>query len=227
MKVRYSVIIPAFNEEDTIAQVIDLVKKNKYPGKFEIIVIDDGSVDKTAQIVKKKKGVKLLLNNKNEGKGYSVVRGFKEARGDYLIIQDADLEYHPRDHLKLIRVIEKQQLSVLYGSRFMKKNIKHRYKLFYLGNKLLSLLTTVLYGEKVTDIATCYKVFRKEILSKLDIRSRGFGIEAEVTCKILNSGIKIKEVPISYNSRSYSEGKKITIIDGFKWIYIILKTRFS
>lgn len=226
MKIKYSIVIPAFNEESTILEIISLVKKNIYPGKSEIIVIDDGSKDNTSKIVKKIKGVKLLKNNKNMGKGYSVMRGFKVARGDYLIIQDADLEYHPKDHIKLINTIEKENLDVLYGSRFMNRSIKHRYQLFYLGNKFLSFLTSILYKKKITDIATCYKVFRKKVVSDLDIYSHGFGIEAEITCKLLNRGIEIKEIPISYNSRSYSEGKKITVIDGMKWVHIILKHRY-
>lgn len=239
MKIRYSIVIPAFNEETTIAEVIRLVKKNKYPGKSEIIVVDDGSTDATAEIVKKIKGVKLLQNKKNMGKGHAVMVGFNKANGEYLIIQDADLEYHPKDHLKLIKVIEKQNLNVLYGSRFMgepsffskkgvigflfkdNKNIKHRYHLFYIGNKFLSLLISVLYRQNITDIATCYKIFRRETISDMDIRSHGFGIEAEVTCKLLNKGMRIKEIPVGYNSRSYSEGKKITALDGVKWIYII------
>lgn len=225
MKIKYSIIIPAFNEAATIVDVISLVKKNKYPGRSEIIVIDDGSKDNTSKILKNIKGIKTLQNKKNLGKGYSVMKGFKEARGEYLIIQDADLEYHPKDHLRLIKVMEKQKLNVLYGSRFMSKNIRHRYQLFYLGNKFLSFLTSILYGEKVTDIATCYKIFKKEIILDMDIRSYGFGIEAEVTCKLLNRGVKIIEIPISYNSRSYLEGKKITALDGIEWIYIIFKHR--
>lgn len=241
MKIKYSIIIPAFNEEATIAKVIALVKKNKYPGKIEIIVVDDGSIDSTAKIVKKIKGVKFFQNKENKGKGHAVMYGFKHAKGEYLIIQDADLEYHPKDHLKLIKVIEKQKLNVLYGSRFMdepslfskkgiigflskdNKNIRHRYQLFYLGNKFLSLLTSILYKQNITDIATCYKVFKREIILDMDIRSHGFGIEAEVTCKLLNRGVKIIELPISYKSRSYLEGKKVTALDGVKWIYIIFK----
>ena len=221
-----SIIIPVFNEEKTVRTIIERIKKNKYPAMTEIIVVDDGSTDSSLKILKNIKGIKLIRNNKNRGKGYSLRKGFNEAKGGIILIQDADLEYNPKDHLKMIKTLERYGADVVYGSRFLNKNHKPRYKIFYLGNMFLSFLTTILYSKNITDMETCYKIFRKKVLKKIKLESNRFDIEPEITCKLLKAGYNIIEVPIGYNSRGYNEGKKIGVKDGLKAVLVIFKCRF-
>ena len=222
----FSIIIPVYNEEKTVKQVIEKVKKVQYPGKTEIIVIDDGSTDNSSNILDSIKGITLIKNSNNRGKGYSLRRAFKRAKGEIIIIQDADLEYNPQEHLKLIKVIKKNKAEVVYGSRFINKKHVPRYKLFYIGNIMLSFLTRLLYEKNITDMETCYKVFKRSILKNLSLQSDGFGIEPEMTCKFIKKGFSIGEVPINYTSRSYNDGKKIKMSDGIKAIFVLFKYRF-
>jgi len=222
----FSIIIPVYNEEKTVKQVIEKVKKVQYPGKTEIIVIDDGSTDNSSNILDSIKGITLIKNSNNRGKGYSLRRAFKRAKGEIIIIQDADLEYNPQEHLKLIKVIKKNKAEVVYGSRFINKKHVPRYKLFYIGNIMLSFLTRLLYAKNITDMETCYKVFKRSILKNLSLQSDGFGIEPEMTCKFIKKGFSIGEVPINYTSRSYNDGKKIKMSDGIKAIFVLFKYRF-
>lgn len=225
---KFSIVIPAFNEENTIAEIVEKVKNVAYPGRYEIIVINDASTDSTAKKLKKIKGIRLVTNKKNKGKGFCVRKAIKLAKGEIIIIQDADLEYEPRDHLKLIARMKNEQINVVFGSRFLKQIVpKPKYKIFYWGNIFLSLLTRLLYGQKITDMETCYKLFKKHTFLKLNLVQNRFGFEPELTCKLIKNNERIVEVPISYNSRGYDEGKKIGLLDGLQAVYLLLKYRFN
>ncbi|MDO8480277.1 MAG: glycosyltransferase family 2 protein [Nanoarchaeota archaeon] len=224
---KLSIVIPAYNEKKTILKVLQVVKKQPVLGlEKEIIVVDDGSTDGTRDLLKKVNGVTVIFHEKNQGKGAALRTGLKQATGDIFLIQDADLEYDPADYPKLLKPILDGKTNVVYGSRFLKTH-HARYQLFYLGNKFLSLLTTVLYGQRITDMETCYKMFTREVLEKLDLRARRFEFEPEITAKILKAGFKIMEVPISYECRPFHEGKKITWKDGVKAALYLIKYRFS
>lgn len=224
-----SIIIPVYNEENTISQLVEKVQKLKLLGiKKQIIIIDDGSTDltkdKLKKIKKRYKDVLIIIKEKNEGKGSAVRKGIEYVKGDFSIIQDADLEYDPEDYKILIKPIILGKADVVYGSRFLGI---HRAFLFwhYVANKMLNFITNVLYDSILTDMETCYKIFKSEILKGLNLKSKGFEIEPEITAKILKRKYKIYEVPISYYGRSYDEGKKITVMDAFKAVFILLKYR--
>ena len=238
---KLSVIIPAYNEQKTIGKLISLVKKvnlKRYGVKKEIIVVDDGSKDRTPEIVKKIKGVRFIQRKKNGGKGAAVKTGIKHSTGDIVIIQDADLEYDPQDSPKLIKPIIDKKTRVVYGSRFLnpkqkKKNVsflrrKHSraYSSAYLGGRFLTLLANILYNAKITDEATCYKVFDSKLIKSINIKGDKFEWEPEILAKIRKKGEKIVEVPISYRPRSFEEGKKINWKDGVQAIWTLLKYRF-
>ena len=203
------------------------MKRVPYPGKKEIIVIDDGSTDMTQKVLRSTHGITLLNNKQNRGKGYSLRKGFSTATGDIILIQDADLEYDPNDHLKMIKLFDDNSVNIVYGSRFLKPNHKPRYTIYYYGNIFLSFITKILYGNKITDMETCYKSFRREVLTKITLNADRFDIEPELTCKLLKNGYKIVEVPIKYKSRSYSDGKKIGVLDGLYAIYVLLKLKIN
>lgn len=223
---KFSIIIPVYNEEKTVAEIIRRVKKVNYPGQVEIIAVNDASSDKSAEIIKKISKVVLLENKTNRGKGYSLRRGFKKATGDIILVQDGDLEYDPQDHLTLIDQLINKNVYAVYGSRFIRGHSKPRYTTFYLGNIFLSFLTRIIYGKKITDMETCYKAFKRDVLNKIKLTENRFGFEPEITCKLLKNGLDILEVPIKYKSRSYKEGKKIGIKDGIRAIYLLLKYNF-
>lgn len=220
MKKKYllSVIIPVFNEEETISQVLLKVKKTKHDK--EIIVVNDGSTDKTGQILKKEKRIILINLPKNYGKGFALRKGIKAANGNIIIVQDADLEYDPVDFDKLIAPII-GGAKVVYGSRFA-KNQKEMFLTQKFANKILTLLTNLLFGSSISDMETGYKVFASGVIKNLNWRAKRFDFEPEITAKILKAGIKIYEVPITYHSRGYQEGKKITWFDGL----VALKSLF-
>lgn len=223
---KLSVIIPCYNEENTIEKIIKLVEE--VPIEKEIIVVDDGSTDKSPEILRsvasKKPYIKLILSPKNRGKGASIRLGLKETTGDYVIIQDADLEYNPQDYLKLLEETKKGT-DIVYGSRFA-GSYKNMTSLHYLGNRFLTFLTNILYGVKLTDMETCYKLIPGDFARSISIKSDRFDFEPEITSKILKSGLKITEVPISYNGRTWKEGKKITWRDGVYAIKTLIKFRF-
>lgn len=233
MKKTLSVIIPVFNEEKTIKELLKKVTRSRLPdgmGK-EIIVIDDGSIDKTGEFLANYK-FKIIKHEKNLGKGAAIRSGIKIATGEYLIIQDADLEYNPEDYQKLLQPILKNQAKTVYGTRLVNYPLKIWGKnktvlpLHLIANKFLTTLTNLLYGSKLTDMETGYKLFTKEVIKKLKLVSNRFEIEPEITIKSLKLGYNIVEVPISTAPRGYKEGKKIGFWDGLLAVWTILKYKF-
>ena len=222
-----SVVMPAFNERDTIAEIIARVLA--VPLRIELIVVDDCSTDGTREILtglQARYGFRLLLHERNLGKGAALRTGFGAVAGDLVVIQDADLEYSPEEYPELISLICEGRADVVYGSRFLGR---HRVFLFthYLGNLLLTFLTNLLYNTMLTDMETCYKVMRTEVLRSFAVRSNGFGIEPELTAKIFKRHYRVYEVPITYDGRGYDEGKKITWRDGVVALWVLLRYRFS
>lgn len=228
---KLSVIIPVYNEENTITKVINKVKNIRLKGiSKEIIIIDDLSADGTRGILEKikNKSIKITYHRKNIGKGAAIKTGLKNATGDIILIQDADLEYDPKEYKRLLKPIIENKSEVVYGSRFnfIRKNLKRMYKLHYIGNLFLTFMTNLLYGAKITDMETGYKVFRKEVIKSINIKAKRFDFEPEITAKILKKGYKIFEVPISFAGRKFDEGKKITWKDGVQAAYYLIKYRF-
>ena len=227
---KLSIIIPVYNEEKTLKEIIDRVKRVKLSNiTKEIIVVDDFSKDDTRNILSKIKGIKKVYHKKNMGKVAAIKTGLKNSTGDLVLIQDADLEYNPSDYPKLLKPIMQNKTKVVYGSRFevIRKNLKYMYKLHYIGNLFLTFLTNLLYNTRITDMETGYKLLRKEVIDGITIKANGFDFEPEITAKLLKKGYKIIEVPIGFVGRHFDEGKKITWIDGIKAVYYLLKYRFS
>jgi glycosyltransferase involved in cell wall biosynthesis len=222
-----SVVMPVYNERETIEGMIARVLA--VPGiRIELIVVDDGSKDGTSDILRnlQSKYRFKLLQKPNGGKGSALRLGFKDVTGDLVVIQDADTEYSPEELPDLIDLICKGRADVVYGSRFLGR---HRVFLFthYLGNLFLTFLTNVLYNTMLTDMETCYKAMRVEVLRSFTLDSNGFGIEPEMTAKIFKRGYRVYEVPITYDGRGYDEGKKITWRDGVVALWVLLKYRFT
>lgn len=222
-----SVVMPVYNERETAEEIIRRVLA--IPLKIQLIVVDDGSRDGTRDILARLRdelGFQLVLQERNQGKGAALRRGFDEVRGDLVVIQDADLEYSPEEYPQLIELICQGRADVVYGSRFLGR---HRVFMFshYLGNRIVTLLTNVLYNTMLTDMETCYKVMRSEILKGMNLQSNGFGIEPEMTAKIFKGGYRVYEIPITYDGRGYDQGKKITWRDGFVALWVLLKFRVT
>jgi len=220
-----SIIIPVFNEKGTIEEILKRVTRAPLLNyKKEIIVVDDGSTDSTKNLLKKlneKFNFMLLEHSKNLGKGAAIKTALKKVTGNFVLIQDADLEYNPRDYQKLLNAVDKDH-RVIYGSR----NVESRERGYFhysLGAKILTFLTNLLFGSKLTDVYTCYKLFPSSLIKKLPLASNGFEFEAEITAKILKKGIAIKEIPIHYYPRKFREGKKIRFLDGLKGVWAIIK----
>ena len=222
---KLSIIIPCYNEQKTISFILDKVRNLKDYDK-EIIVVDDCSTDGTKEILKKLENsieIKILYNDKNRGKGYCIKKGIDSSTGSVLIIQDADLEYDPNDIPKLINPIKDGNADVVYGSRFIGSEEKR--VLFYwhsLGNKFLTTLSNMFTNLNLTDMECCYKAFKSKIIKDINLKENRFGFEPEITAKISKKDIQIYEVGIKYFGRKYSEGKKITWVDGFRAIYCII-----
>jgi glycosyltransferase involved in cell wall biosynthesis len=222
-----SVVMPVFNEQDTVEEIIRRVLAVKM--RIELIVVDDVSTDGTPAILdrlQKELGFVLLRQPRNGGKGAALRRGFTAVTGDLMIIQDADLEYSPEEYPQLIELICQGRADVVYGSRFLGR---HRVFLFshYLGNRFLTLATNILYNTMLTDMETCYKAMRVDVLRSMQLKSDGFGIEPEITAKIFKRGYRVYEVPITYAGRGYDEGKKITWTAGLVALWVLLKYRFT
>ena len=222
-----SVIIPVYNEVQNIREILKRVQATGLP--WEILIVDDGSTDGTRDILKEldgKDSIRVVLHEKNQGKGAAVRTGFGEAKGDVFLIQDADLEYDPRDYPAILKPIKEGNADVVYGSRFL--GAPRRSTMFWhmIANKLLTLATNILYNNILTDMETGYKVFRREVLDGITIHSNSFNFEPEFTAKILKKKVRIYEVPISFNPRDYSDGKKIKLYDAFEAIWALIKYRF-
>jgi len=222
-----SIVIPVYNEVKNIEQIIQRVQSTNLAQ--EIIIIDDGSGDGTRNALQKlseQNTVRVILHERNQGKGAAVVTGLRAAKGDILLIQDADLEYDPRDYPTLLRPIEEGLADVVYGSRFL--GAPHRVTMFWhmVANRLLTLMTNILYNTILTDMETGYKVFRREVIDGMRIRAKRFDFEPEFTAKVLKRNYRIFEVPISFNPRDYSQGKKIKLRDAFEAVWTLLKYRF-
>ena len=225
---KLSIVIPCYNEAATIESVVDAVKKSPYDPK-EIIIVDDCSQDGTRDILRRlaPEVDKIFYHDVNQGKGAALRTGFREATGDIVIVQDADLEYDPAEYLKVIQPILSDKADVVYCSRFMGGE-PHRVLYFWhrVGNGLLTLLSNMCTNLNLTDMETCYKAFRREVIQSIEIQEDRFGFEPEITAKVARKRCRIYEVGISYSGRTYEEGKKIGWKDGFRAIYCILKYRF-
>tara|TARA_A100001011_G_scaffold376853_2_gene439912 strand:- start:79 stop:771 length:693 start_codon:yes stop_codon:yes gene_type:complete len=227
-----SIIVPCYNEKNTIEKIVNRIYSLNI--KKEIIIVDDGSTDGTVNILRRKirsKTKKIIFHNKNMGKGAAIKSSLKFIKGEIVIIQDADLEYDPKDYYKLLRPFKNKSINVVYGSRVLGRkksifshNLAKQFRIF--GNHLLTLISNILNNQNLTDAHTCYKILRKNIFLKLKIKENGFSFCPEVTTKLSNLGIKIIEVPISYNGRSYKEGKKIGFKDAYRAINTIFKYKY-
>ena len=230
---KLSIVVPVFNEAATIGEVVRRVLASDVGLEKELILVDDGSSDGTRRLYDQIQAdhadqpVRVLFHERNRGKGAALRTGFKHASGDIVLIQDADLEYDPRDYPKLLAPILEGKADVVYGSRFAGGEA-HRVLFFWhmLGNKLLTLLSNAFTNLNLTDMETCYKVFRAEVLEKFEIKSDRFEFEPEITAKIARAGYRLYEVGVSYAGRDYSEGKKITWLDGLKAILAVIRFRF-
>ena len=222
---KLSVLIPVYNEAQTIDEILRLVAAERT--EKEIIVVDDGSTDGTRERLKAwdgRDGVRVILHERNLGKGRAVRTALEAATGDVLVIQDADLEYDPTEYPLLVKPIETGRADVVFGSRFVGSS-EHRVQNFWhqQGNRVLTLISNVLTGLNLSDMATCYKAFHRRVVPALDLQSRGFGVDAEITAKIARGGFRVFEVPVSYFGRSRAEGKKIRLKDGFSALRALAK----
>lgn len=226
---KLSVIVPIYNEEKTLSELIRRVQAVDL--KKELILVDDGSTDGTRNILQSLEkyspaDMTIVYHARNQGKGAALATGLRHVTGDLIIVQDADLEYDPQDYIPLTAQFADKKVAVVYGSRNLKNNPRSNFN-FYWGGRLLSWIVNLLYGSRITDEATCYKVFRTDLLKEMGIESKGFEFCPEITAKVLLRGIRIYEIPISYNPRQWDEGKKIKWQDGLIAIWTLLKYRFS
>lgn len=224
-----SVIIPVYNEKATINEIINRVKAAE-PQDKEIIVVDDGSTDGTREILKglQNDRIRVILHEKNTGKGGAIRTGLAAAKGDIVMLQDADLEYDPKEIAGLIRPIQDGAADAVYGSRFGGGRPQRVHMFWHqVGNRFLTFLFNVMYNCTLTDLETCYKAFKRDLVKDFKIKSEGFAIEPELTAKILRKHARLYEVPISYYGRSYDEGKKIRLYHGLEAMWAIIKFRFT
>ena len=227
---KLSVIVPVYNEEKTLSRIIEKVQKSSLNIEKEIIVVNDASKDGSKEIIldllKKYDNIKYFEHEKNMGKGAAIRTGLKNFDGDFVVIQDGDLEYNPEDFERLLEPILAGKSDVVYGSRMKGKISGYQIPSHYYGNLFLSYITRILYNKNVTDMETCYKMMKKEVAESLNLKSNRFNVEPEITAKIIKKGYRLIEIPINYNSRSFLEGKKITWKDGLSAMATLLKYRF-
>ena len=228
---KLSIIIPAYNEAPTIRQLVQKILTVPFDVEFEIIIVDDHSSDRTLEIAASLRGeserkIRIFRNAVNQGKGFSIQKGFQYATGDIVVVQDADFEYDPHEIPRLLKPILEGKEPVVYGSRFLRDGRPHGMALHnYVANKFLTWLTNVLYGCKLTDMETCYKLVRRDLLASLNLTARRFDFEPEITSKLVLRGVPICELPISYHGRTAAEGKKIKARDFFMAVEVLFKNR--
>ncbi len=227
---KLSVLIPVYNEKTTISDIVEKALKADVDAEKEIIIVDDGSTDGTREIIKEiaeRNGCKALYHDKNKGKGAALRTGFKEAIGDVIVVQDADLEYDPSDWKEMLRLIKEDKADVVFGSRFYGR--PHRVLLFYhyLGNKIITSIFNMLFNLNLTDVETGYKMFKASILKEMDLRCNDFGFEIEFAAKAAKRGCRIYETGIGYYGRTYAEGKKIKWLDGLKALFYVVRFRIT
>ena len=231
---KLSVVIPVYNEKDTLAELVRRVLAVEIPLEKELVLVDDASADGSDKIIEEicrehdSVSIKVISHEKNQGKGASLRDGFAQVSGDIVIIQDADLEYDPKDNPRLLNPILDGRADVVYGSRFSGGE-EHRVMYFwhFVGNQMVTTLSNMCTNLNLTDMETCYKVFRREVVEGFNLKSNRFGVEPEMTAKIAKAGWRVYEVGISYSGRTYAEGKKITSKDGVQALFTILRFRFS
>lgn len=222
---KISILIPVYNEKDFLLKVLNKIENLDFGLDKEIILIDDFSTDGTRELYKDIKH-KVILHDKNLGKGNSLKDGIKEASGDIIIIQDADLEYNPADYIPIVNELKQDNADVVYGSRFLNNQKNNFIFMSFWANKFLTFITKILYGIKITDMETCYKAFKSELIKNINIESKRFDFEPEITAKLLkNKNIRFKELPISYDARGRDKGKKIGWLDGIQAIFSLIKYR--
>ena len=226
---KLSVIVPVYNERNTLVEVLRRMRAVELPDGIEreIIVVDDGSDDGTRDVLKQlgDSTVRVVLHDVNRGKGAALRTGFSHATGEYVLVQDADLEYDPEDWPKLLNPVLRGKARVVYGSRFTGER-RNMLLLHWIGNRFLSMTTNILYNTTLSDMETCYKLLERDLVDEMKLHSNRFDIEPEITAKVLKRGIRIYEVPISYSGREFDEGKKITWRDGFSALWTLVKYRF-
>jgi glycosyltransferase involved in cell wall biosynthesis len=225
---RLSVIVPVFNERNTVAEIVRRMRSVDLPVEREIVIVDDGSDDGTRDVLTQlgDSTVRVVKHPVNRGKGAAIRTGLEHATGDVVLVQDADLEYDPEDWPKLLAPVLKGRARVVYGSRFTGER-RNMLFLHWVGNRFLSLVTNILYNSTLSDMETCYKLFERNVLDGIQLRAERFDFEPEFTAKILRRGVRIYEVPISYAGREPHEGKKITWRDGVTALWTLVKYRFS
>ena len=224
---KLSVIVPVFDERNTVVEIVRRMRAVELPVDLEIVIVDDGSTDGTGDVLRQlaDSTVRVVLHEHNKGKGAAIRTGLEKVTGDLVLIQDADLEYDPEDWPKLLAPVLRGKAQVVYGSRFTGER-RNMLFLHWMGNRFLSLTTNVLYNTTLSDMETCYKLFDRSVIDGITIRASRFEFEPEITAKILRRGIRIYEVPISYTGREFDEGKKITWRDGFASLWTLVKYRF-
>lgn len=225
---KLSVIVPVYDERNTVVEIVRRMRAVDLPVDLEIVIVDDGSTDGTRDVLRQlaDSTVRVVLHERNQGKGAAIRTGLEKVTGDLVLIQDADLEYDPEDWPKLLSPLLRGKAQVVYGSRFTGER-RNMLFLHWIGNRFLSLVTNVLYNTTLSDMETCYKLFDRTVLDGITINASRFEFEPEITAKLLRRGIRIYEVPISYTGREFEEGKKITWRDGFIALWTLVKYRFT